>query len=173
MNAEADALCAEYGIPATATDPVSRLSVAQRQLLEVARVMPSVSHDHVCWKRCPRSSRADINVASFDLTFDGQIKLIDPPLEPITHALSAPNRARNEIVKPGQFTGQINDLQSRREASHFASERGSYPSPSRGRIGPVAGAFTPLRLKAPEADCLRKRKSCAKEQPSQRNHWRA
>ena len=27
-----------------------------------------------------------INVASFDLTFDGQIKLIDPPLEPITHA---------------------------------------------------------------------------------------
>jgi ABC-type sugar transport system ATPase subunit len=39
MNAEADALCAEYGIPATATDPVSRLSVAQRQLLEVARAI--------------------------------------------------------------------------------------------------------------------------------------
>jgi hypothetical protein len=27
-----------------------------------------------------------INVASFDLTYDGQIKLTDPPLEPITHA---------------------------------------------------------------------------------------
>jgi ABC-type sugar transport system ATPase subunit len=39
MNSEADTLCAEYGIPATATDPVSRLSVAQRQLLEVARAI--------------------------------------------------------------------------------------------------------------------------------------
>jgi ABC-type sugar transport system ATPase subunit len=39
MNTEADALCAEYGIPATATDPVSHLSVAQRQLLEVARAI--------------------------------------------------------------------------------------------------------------------------------------
>jgi hypothetical protein len=27
-----------------------------------------------------------INVVSFDLTFDGQIKLTDPPLEPITNA---------------------------------------------------------------------------------------
>jgi hypothetical protein len=27
-----------------------------------------------------------INVASFDLALDGQIKLVDPPLEPITHA---------------------------------------------------------------------------------------
>jgi hypothetical protein len=27
-----------------------------------------------------------INVVSFDLTFDGQVKLTDPPLEPITHA---------------------------------------------------------------------------------------
>ena len=27
-----------------------------------------------------------INVASFDLTYDGQVKLTDPPLEPITHA---------------------------------------------------------------------------------------
>src|SRR5580698_10261662 len=27
-----------------------------------------------------------INVVSFDLTYDGQIKLTDPPLEPITHA---------------------------------------------------------------------------------------
>jgi hypothetical protein len=27
-----------------------------------------------------------INVVSFDLTYDGQIKLADPPLEPITHA---------------------------------------------------------------------------------------
>ena len=27
-----------------------------------------------------------LNVASFDLSFDGQIKLVDPPLEPITHA---------------------------------------------------------------------------------------
>lgn len=26
------------------------------------------------------------NVASFDLTYDGQVKLTDPPLEPITHA---------------------------------------------------------------------------------------
>jgi hypothetical protein len=50
-------------------------------------VMPSASHDPVWWKRCPRSGRADINVASFDLTFDGQIKLIGPPPEPITHAL--------------------------------------------------------------------------------------
>jgi hypothetical protein len=27
-----------------------------------------------------------INVASFDLTLDGQIKLVAPPLEPITNA---------------------------------------------------------------------------------------
>jgi ABC-type sugar transport system ATPase subunit len=39
MNAAADALCAEYGIPAAATDLVARLSVAQRQLLEVARAI--------------------------------------------------------------------------------------------------------------------------------------
>jgi ABC-type sugar transport system ATPase subunit len=39
MNREADELCAEYGIPASATDPVANLSVAHRQLLEVARAM--------------------------------------------------------------------------------------------------------------------------------------
>jgi ABC-type sugar transport system ATPase subunit len=39
MNVEADAVCAEYGLPATATDLVSSLSVAQRQLLEVARAI--------------------------------------------------------------------------------------------------------------------------------------
>jgi ribose transport system ATP-binding protein len=39
MNAAADALCREYGIPASATDLVQRLSVAQRQLLEVARAI--------------------------------------------------------------------------------------------------------------------------------------
>jgi ABC-type sugar transport system ATPase subunit len=39
MNAAADALCAEYGIPFGATDLVARLSVAQRQLLEVARAI--------------------------------------------------------------------------------------------------------------------------------------
>jgi ABC-type sugar transport system ATPase subunit len=39
MNAKADAVCAEYGIPATASDLVSSLSVAQRQLLEVARAI--------------------------------------------------------------------------------------------------------------------------------------
>jgi hypothetical protein len=27
-----------------------------------------------------------LNVASFDLTYDGQVRLTDPPLEPITHA---------------------------------------------------------------------------------------
>jgi hypothetical protein len=27
-----------------------------------------------------------LNVATFDLTFDDQVKLVDPPLEPITHA---------------------------------------------------------------------------------------
>jgi hypothetical protein len=27
-----------------------------------------------------------MNVASFDLTYDGQVKLTDPPLKPITHA---------------------------------------------------------------------------------------
>jgi ABC-type sugar transport system ATPase subunit len=39
MNAEAEAVCAEYGVQAAATDPVARLSVAQRQLLEVARAI--------------------------------------------------------------------------------------------------------------------------------------
>jgi ABC-type sugar transport system ATPase subunit len=39
MGAEADALCAEYGILARAGDPVSRLPVAQRQMLEVARAI--------------------------------------------------------------------------------------------------------------------------------------
>ncbi|WP_284309909.1 sugar ABC transporter ATP-binding protein [Labrys miyagiensis] len=39
MNREADALCAEYGIPATSTDRVASLSVAHRQLLEVARAI--------------------------------------------------------------------------------------------------------------------------------------
>lgn len=39
MNAEADAVCAEYGIQATATSRVADLSVAQRQLLEVARAI--------------------------------------------------------------------------------------------------------------------------------------
>lgn len=39
MNAAADVLCAEYGIPVGATDLVARLSVAQRQLLEVARAI--------------------------------------------------------------------------------------------------------------------------------------
>jgi hypothetical protein len=46
----------------------------------------------LAWKRCPRSGRANTNVASFDLTYDGQIKLVDPPLEPITHAY--------ELAKP-------------------------------------------------------------------------
>lgn len=39
MNREADELCAEYGIPARATDLVARLPVAQRQLLEVVRAI--------------------------------------------------------------------------------------------------------------------------------------
>ncbi|MDQ0392691.1 sugar ABC transporter ATP-binding protein [Labrys monachus] len=39
MNREADALCAEYGIPAASTDRVAHLSVAHRQLLEVARAI--------------------------------------------------------------------------------------------------------------------------------------
>jgi ABC-type sugar transport system ATPase subunit len=39
MRVEADALCAEYGILARAGDPVSRLPVAQRQMLEVARAI--------------------------------------------------------------------------------------------------------------------------------------
>ncbi|MDQ0471881.1 sugar ABC transporter ATP-binding protein [Labrys wisconsinensis] len=39
MNRAADALCLEYGIPATAGDPVAGLSVAHRQLLEVARAI--------------------------------------------------------------------------------------------------------------------------------------
>ena len=39
MRAEANALCAEYGILARADDPVSRLPVAQRQMLEVARAI--------------------------------------------------------------------------------------------------------------------------------------
>ncbi|MDQ4501285.1 sugar ABC transporter ATP-binding protein [Sinomonas sp. ASV322] len=37
MNRRADELCKEYGIPARGTDLVSRLPVAQRQLLEVVR----------------------------------------------------------------------------------------------------------------------------------------
>jgi ABC-type sugar transport system ATPase subunit len=39
MNAEAEAVCADYGVQAAATDSVARLSVAQRQLLEVARAI--------------------------------------------------------------------------------------------------------------------------------------
>jgi ABC-type sugar transport system ATPase subunit len=39
MRAEANALCAEYGILARADDPISRLPVAQRQMLEVARAI--------------------------------------------------------------------------------------------------------------------------------------
>lgn len=39
MNARADELCAEYGIPARGTDLVSSLPVAQRQLLEVVRAI--------------------------------------------------------------------------------------------------------------------------------------
>jgi hypothetical protein len=39
------------------------------------------------WRlRGPRLARGPINVASFDLTLDGQIKLVEPPLEPITDA---------------------------------------------------------------------------------------
>jgi ABC-type sugar transport system ATPase subunit len=39
MNRMADEICAEYRIPAAATDTVGQLSVAQRQLLEVARAI--------------------------------------------------------------------------------------------------------------------------------------
>ena len=39
MNAAAEAICAEHGVQAAATDSVARLSVAQRQLLEVARAI--------------------------------------------------------------------------------------------------------------------------------------
>lgn len=39
MRQATDSLCAEYGIPASGTDLVSSLSVAQRQLLEVARAI--------------------------------------------------------------------------------------------------------------------------------------
>jgi ABC-type sugar transport system ATPase subunit len=42
MNRRADEVCAEYGIPARGTDKVSRLPVAQRQLLEVVR---AIEHD--------------------------------------------------------------------------------------------------------------------------------
>jgi ABC-type sugar transport system ATPase subunit len=39
MNIAADEICAEYGIPARSDDLVARLSVAARQLLEVARAI--------------------------------------------------------------------------------------------------------------------------------------
>ena len=39
MRSAADALCADYGIAARGGDPVASLSVAQRQLLEVARAI--------------------------------------------------------------------------------------------------------------------------------------
>jgi len=39
MNKRADELCADYRIPASATDLVARLPVAQRQLLEVVRAI--------------------------------------------------------------------------------------------------------------------------------------
>jgi ABC-type sugar transport system ATPase subunit len=39
MNREADQVCAEFSIPARATDLVAHLPVAQRQLLEVARAI--------------------------------------------------------------------------------------------------------------------------------------
>jgi ribose transport system ATP-binding protein len=39
MNREADRVCAEFNIPASATDLVANLPVAQRQLLEVARAI--------------------------------------------------------------------------------------------------------------------------------------
>jgi len=39
MNAAADRLCAEYGIPARGTDPVEGLPVAQKQMIEVIRAV--------------------------------------------------------------------------------------------------------------------------------------